>query len=243
MGEIKKYKTELHCHSGDVSNCANASAEYIVSRYVEAGYSTVVLANHFSRHTFGGDKQKYNKYLDLNGKSDCWDSMVDFFLEGYHNLRKAAQGKLNVILGMEYQPFKGTNNDYLVHGVTEEWLRGSECILEFSIGEMSEYLHSSGMLLYQAHPFRNDMTVKKPEYFDGYEVYNGHIFHNSRNGIADMWADLYKKKKISGTDFHESRHIPCGGIVTTVPIDSTELLLEILIEEKYELIKDIKELL
>lgn len=243
MNTQNKYKTELHCHSVDVSNCADASVEYIVERYVEAGYTTLILANHFSRHTFGGNKGKYTRFLEENGLDDSWSSKVRFFLNGYHLLQNAAVGKLNVILGMEYQPFDGTDNDYLVYGLTEELLETSECIMSFSIGEMSEYLHSHGLLLYQAHPFRNGMTVKNPKYFDGYEVYNGHIFHDSRNRIANEWADLHEKKKISGTDFHESRHIPCGGILTDLPITSTEQLLITLKSEEYELIKDVKKLI
>ena len=243
MDTIKKYKTELHCHSGDVSNCADVTAEYIVSRYVDAGYTSLVLTNHFSRHTFGGNKNKYPLFLEEHGLTDCWDSKVDFFLRGYHNLKKAAEGRLNVILGMEFQPFTGTDNDYLVYGVTEDWLRSSECIYTFSLKEVAEYFHSSGLLFYQAHPFRNGMTVAKPDYFDGYEVYNGHIFHNSRNRIADAWADLHGKKKISGTDFHESRHIPCAGILTDFPVTSTEQLVKTLSEENYELIKELDELL
>jgi len=243
MDTNKKYKIELHCHSGDVSNCSDATAEYIVARYVESGYDTIVLTNHFSRHTFGGSKKKYPLFLEQMGLSDCWGSKIEFFLSGYYKLKKAAGDKLNVILGMEFQPFDGTDNDYLVYGITEEWLVDSECIYEFSIKEMSEYLHKSGFLLYQAHPFRNNMTVKNPDYFDGYEVYNGHIFHNSRNGIADAWADINGKKKISGSDFHESRNIPCGGILTDSPVRSTEELIGFLKSERYSLIKELDELL
>lgn len=235
------FKTELHCHSGDVSNCSDVSAEYIVERYVAAGYSTVVLTNHFSKHTFGS--KKYIKFLEENGIGDSWDSKVDFFMSGYFHLKNAAKGKLNIILGMEFSPFQGTCNDYLIHGITEEWLRASECILSFSVSEMSEYVHASSFLIYQAHPFRNEMTVKRPEYFDGYEVYNGHIFHHSRNSIANAWADLHGKKKISGSDFHESRHIPCAGITTSVPIETSEQLLGTLSGEDYELIRDIKDLM
>lgn len=243
MNSNRKYKTELHCHSGDVSNCADASADYIVERYAECGYTTVVLANHFSKHTFGGNKNKYPSFLEETGKSDNWDSKVDFFLRGYHNLKTAAGERLNVILGMEYQPLTNDNNDYLIHGVTEEWLRSSPCIFDFSIKEMSEYVHSSGMLIYQAHPFRNGMTVKKPEYFDGYEIYNGHIFHDSRNSIASAWAEKHHKKKISGTDFHESRHIPCGGIITDSPILTEIQLVETLKDESYDLIRELEHLM
>ena len=87
-----KYKTELHCHTGDVSNCGKETAEYIVSRYIEAGYTSLVVANHMSFYTFTGSRKKYPEYLEKTGKSDCWQSKVDFFMTGYENLVKAADG-------------------------------------------------------------------------------------------------------------------------------------------------------
>ena len=232
-----KFKTELHCHTGDVSNCGQENAEYIVSRYLEAGYTSLVVANHMSFYTFTGSRKKYPEFLEETGKSDCWQSKVDFFMTGYENLVKAADGKLNIILGMEFREFNPKiENDYLVFGVTEEWLRASEKITEMSIKEMSAYVHESGMLIYQAHPFRNGMSVIDPQYLDGIEVFNGHIFHNSRNKVANLWADIHGLKRTSGTDFHEAKHVLIGGILTDYPIETTEQLVETLKNESYELI-------
>ena len=65
------YKTELHCHSGVVSACGRLSPERIVERYLEHGYSTVVITDHLSRYTFEAG--------NYGGKDD-WDEKVDFFL-------------------------------------------------------------------------------------------------------------------------------------------------------------------
>ena len=46
------YKYELHCHTGDVSQCAKISPEELVRRYDKAGYSGLVVTNHFSPSTF-----------------------------------------------------------------------------------------------------------------------------------------------------------------------------------------------
>ena len=66
-----KFKTELHCHTGDVSNCGQETAEYIVSRYLEAGYTSLVVANHMSYYTFVGSRKKYSNFLEKTQKSDC----------------------------------------------------------------------------------------------------------------------------------------------------------------------------
>lgn len=234
-----KFKTELHCHTGDVSNCGKENAEYIVSRYIEAGYTSLVVANHMSRFTFTGSRNKYPEFLEATGKTDCWQSKVDFFMTGYENLVKAADGRLNIILGMEFRDFNSSlENDYLVFGVTEEWLRASEKITEMNIKEMSAYVHESGKLIYQAHPFRNGMTVIDPKYLDGIEVFNGHHLHRSRNRVATLWADIHGLKRTSGTDFHEKVHFCCGGILTDFPIETTDQLVETLKTESYELITD-----
>ena len=117
-----KFKTELHCHTGDVSNCGKETAEYIVSRYIEAGYTSLVVANHMSPFTFIGSRNKYPEFLAKNGTTDSWQSKVDFFMTGYENLVKAADGRLNIILGMEFRDFNSSlANDYLVYGLTEEF--------------------------------------------------------------------------------------------------------------------------
>ena len=234
-----KFKTELHCHTGDVSNCGQEKAEYIVSRYLEAGYTSLMVADHMSPFTFEGSRGKYSDYLKATGKEDSWQTKIDFFLTGYENLVKAADGRLNIILGMEWREFNSqVANDYLVFGVTEEWLRESEKISQMKMRDMSAYLHESDMLLFQAHPFRNGMTIIKPKYLDGIEVFNGHNVHQSRNRIASMWADIYDLKRSSGSDFHEASHVCCGGILTDSPIETTNQLLETLKSGNYELVVD-----
>ena len=232
-----KFKTELHCHTGHVSNCGEEVAEYIVERYLEAGYTSLMVADHMSPYTFDGTYGKYCEYLKATGKEDSWQTKIDFFLTGYENLVKAAAGRLNIILGMEWREFNSKiANDYLVFGVTEEWLRASETISHLKAREMSDFLHQSGMLLFQAHPFRNGMTIINPKYLDGIEVFNGHNVHQSRNKIAAMWADIHGLKRSSGSDFHEAAHVCCGGILTDTPIKNASKLLEVLKSENYELL-------
>ena len=69
------FKTELHCHSTEVSACATATARHIVERYIDNGYSTLVLTNHLSKHTFKSHK------LDISHYS--WADKIKFFMDGY----------------------------------------------------------------------------------------------------------------------------------------------------------------
>ena len=240
----KKFKTELHCHTGDTSLCGRATSEYLVSRYLEAGYSTIVVTDHFNKTNLDMSK-KYLNYISEHDLKKNWNSKIDFFVNGYKNLKQAAEGKLNILLGMEFMSWEDKNfNDYLIFGVTEDWLRASKWIPDFTYQEMAIYAHEFGLKIYQAHPFRIKMSLADPKYLEGIEFYNGTVNVEANNSIAEIWAEHYGMKKISGSDFHEHIHKAVGGILTDHPIETNEQLLEVLSSEtNYELIKDMPELM
>lgn len=211
------YKIETHCHTAEVSGCARVTAEKTVELYKKAGYSGIILTNHFSEVTF----------KNVRGG---WKERIDFFMKGYHMLCSLAND-MDILLGMELR-CSDSHNDYLVYGITESFLRkynnSRTSLIDMKINEASEIIHSSGLLIYQAHPFRNNMKVVDPALLDGIEVYNGHNNHASRNDIAEMWADKYHLRKISGSDFHYPQHEGRGGILCEHRITNNKVLLEVL---------------
>ena len=46
------YQFDLHCHTKGVSKCGTVLPEEGARLYIEAGYSGVVITNHFNRYTF-----------------------------------------------------------------------------------------------------------------------------------------------------------------------------------------------
>lgn len=219
------FKTELHCHSCDVSACARVDCNTIIDKFVSSGYSTLVLSNHFNSWTY--------EHL----KSSDWNDWIDKFVSGYKRLKAASEGKLNILLGIELR-FDESCNDYLVFGVTEELLRAQEGIFKSNAREFHKIAQENGLLFIQAHPFRNGMTVTDPAALDGVEVYNGHKGHDSRNDIANEWADKFSLIKTSGTDFHYDYAPANAGIVTDEQITSMEQLIEILKGGNYTLIRE-----
>ena len=221
------YKTELHCHTAEVSDCATASAEWVVNKYIENGYDTLFITNHLSRFTFeDGKKQKYN------GSAD-WNEKMDFYFEGFRLVRDIARERnLNILLGVELRS-NTDENDYLIHGLDEEFYRNFPDILDAPLKQVIGRVHEAGGLFFQPHPFRNSITIKKPAMLDGIEAFNGHIGHDSRNDIANLWADKYGLIKLSGSDMHHEIHTPNGGILTDVPITSEKQLVEILKSGNY----------
>lgn len=220
------YITELHCHTGEISACATVPTKEIADLYAKHGYTTLTVMNHLSRFTFAPEKSKYN------GSND-WNEKIDFFMNGYHLMKEAADGRFNVLWGIELR-LNTDENDYLIYGVTEDFLRAHPKIMDISVKELSELVHTEGLLLFQAHPFRNSIRVTKPSLLDGIETYNGHPGHDSRNNIALTWAEQFGLKKISGTDYHHDYHFPTGGIVTEKPIRTNEELAAVLKSGEYE---------
>ena len=222
------FKTELHLHTAEVSDCATAPAKLSADLYAAAGYSTVVVTNHMSKYTYK------NKRFDHS--EDPWDVKCDYYMNGYHTMIEAAAGRFQVLLGMELR--SNTNdNDYLIYGMTEEFMRAWPKMMDMPLKELVPAVHEAGMLFYQAHPFRNSMKITNPELLDGIEVYNGHPGHDSRNDIAVMWAKKFNLLQSSGTDFHHARHVPDGGIETDFPITSNEQLVKTLREGNFTLIR------
>ena len=226
-----KFKTELHLHSAPVSACGKSYPEEIVQVYLEHGYDTIVLTNHFSRFTF-----KNKRMGDLSALP--WQEKVDYYMQGYHELKKAAEGKLNVIFGCELRS-NIDENDYLIYGLDEKFLRDNEDLYDIPTPEVSARIRAAGFLFLQAHPFRDNMMMVNPSLLDGIEIFNGNPQQDSRNDIARIWADRFGLIGTSGSDYHRTvEGAFAGGILTDEPITSNEQLLEILRSGEFEMIKD-----
>lgn len=224
------FKTELHAHNAEVSPCSSSYSETLVSEYVKAGYSTVVLANHFYDYIY-----QRHKGGALTGLT--WDEKADFFIEGYKSLEKAAVGRLNVIMAAELH-FPGSNNDYLCYGITEEFIRNTPDLFTLGEARFHDIAKANGWAFVHAHPFRNEMTVKPYSLFDGIEVFNGHIKHDSRNYLAASVAEHNPHLiRTSGTDYHDPGQPITAGIETENEIKDIEGLLSVLKSGKYTLIK------
>ena len=218
-----EYKTELHCHSRDASGCSSESAEGIVRKYLEAGYTTVCLTNHFCPDSKDDDDA-------------AWEAKVDKLYRAYDILTEAADGRLTILMGMELR-FSQNSNDYLVFGFDRDYLMTHRDIHRMGIGNYIRMAREDGLLTIQAHPFRNGMTVTDPRRVDGIEVFNGHPGHNSHNDVAELWAKQAGVIMTSGTDHHNPDHLPDGGIITAAPVTSVTQLIDLLKSGEYTLIK------
>ena len=223
------FKTELHCHSTLVSACGRITPAETVEKYLEAGYTSLVITDHISRDTFQSGNYR--------GAPD-WDAKVDFFLRSYNALREAAKGRLHILLGAEVRVDSHHAADYLLYGVSEDFLRKSGCLHHFHLADLSRVAREAGVLIVQAHPFRNHMVVTPPALLDGVEVFNASPAHSAfRCEIARLWAEHYNLIPTSGSDLHapNAQQI-AGGIETDEPITSNEQLLSVLKSRSYRIL-------
>ncbi len=206
---MSKYLVETHAHTSEVSRCARCYAPQFGDIFASLNYKTVFLTNHFTSYTF--------KKAGLH----TWDEWVDYFLRGYELAVEAAAGRFLVLLGMEIC-FDESDNDYLVYGITEKFLRENEGLTALSLKTFYPLAKENGLLVIQAHPFRCDMTLADPDYLDGYETFNGNPRHNSNNEIAALWAKKYRKLTTAGSDFHQPDDGGAGGMFFETDIRSNE---------------------
>ena len=132
---------------------------------------------------------------------------------------------------VQYRP-----DDYLVFGMPDELAMDNMRLFAMKPKESSALANENGFLFYQAHPFRNGMTVCRPDILYGIEVHNGHPGHDSRNDIALEWAEKYGLHKISGSDCHFAEGVGKAGIITREDILTDEALVNVLKSGNYELI-------
>lgn len=218
------FKTELHCHCKEISLCADANVDIVAQKYLDAGYSTIVLTNHFNYDTIRN--RDYKDYADF----------LDQYIDAAEKLQNRVGDQIKILLGMEIR-FSNNWNDYLVYGVTPEFLRENLNILDMSLNTFHELVNQHGMLLFQAHPFRFGMTTTNPQCLDGIESHNGHPHHNSNNDIAEVWAEKYKLLRSAGSDYHHEWDNPTSGIITERPILTQEDLLSVLRSGSFEIIR------
>ena len=220
-----EYKYEIHAHTKNTSWCGDIDAKDLVEKYKEAGYSGIVITDHYSPMTFH-ISEFFNK-----------KKAIDHFLEGYRRAKECETEDFSVMLGLELR-FYATVNDYLVYGVTEEMLYELPFLLSLYIKRASKILREKGCLFIQAHPFRKYITRAKPEYLDGVEVFNAKA-DKEANDNSLKWAEQINAKiKTSGSDCHRESGVGFGGIITKEPIKSNDDLLRILKSGEFELIKN-----
>lgn len=221
---MKKFVVEMHFHTSEVSSCAHVSAADGVHLLAESGYDALITTDHYTPDSF-----KKRRHLP-------WSEQVDWYLSGYEAAYEAGQKEnVTVLPGMEIR-FKEHSNDYLVFGIDRTFLLNYPDLYLMSLDTFSQLSREQGLLIYQAHPFRNNMTIANPDYLDGLEGINSNPRHNSRNTIAQAWANEHNLPIIAGSDFHQVGDQGSSRLIFPDLIRSNKDLTEALRSRQYQIV-------
>ena len=179
-------RIELHAHTTPASKCSEITPQLMVETYKNLGFDALVLTNHF----IVSESMSKGEYLD-------------FYMDDYHRTREIGdQLGLKVYLGAEIR-FTESNNDYLIFGVTRTMLEEIYDLLPYGVAHFRQRYKMPDSVFVHAHPMRPASQPIEPELLDGVEVFNTHPGHNSRIGLAALYAQENKIEIITaGSDFH-----------------------------------------
>ena len=109
----------------------------------------------------------------------------------------------DVILGAELR-FPENDNDYLVYGIDEAWLRGNPYMCCMSAREFFQKFHDQ-VLIIHAHPYRDGNTTVFEDAVHGTEIINGNPRHDNYNDRALELARRHPEYlRLAGSDTHQS---------------------------------------
>ena len=196
------YLYDPHTHTSETSRCGKMPAAEVVDRYVKNGFTGLVVTDHL-----------HPEYLNRIDTEHNWDAVMDHFLSGYHASKKRGdEVGLDVILGAELR-FPENDNDYLVYGIDEQWLRSNPYICCMSAQEFFDKYHDE-VLIIHAHPFRENSAPVQETAVHGAEVVNSNPRHDNSNERALALSRLHPEwYRTAGSDTHRVGDEACAGII------------------------------
>ncbi len=207
---------DLHVHTSNVSGCGRVPGKGVVQQYSQIGYQGVVITDHYFEGYFYGLGDMF------------WKDKVKKYLSGYVEAQNfGLRVGVDVFLGIEIQ-FHNDPNDYLVYGITPEFLVKYPKLYDLGLEEFRLLATENNLLIYQAHPFRSYNSPAKAKLLDGVEVHNGNPRHCSNNHKALDFAKQHQLRMISGSDFHQPEDLGRGGVVFKEKIKSNLHLVDLL---------------
>jgi hypothetical protein len=186
-----QYLYETHLHTNIASACAISNPEDYIRPYLKAGYSGIIVTDHF----FNGNT--------TIPKNLPWKDKIELFYSSYERARiEGDKQGLSVFFGWKHC-FE--NDEFLIYGLDKKWLIKNQDIMNLNRKELNQTVHSEGGAVVQAHPFRDRDYVKSiklyPNDVDAVEVYNsGNIAMN--DSYAYRYALKHNLPMTAGSNSH-----------------------------------------
>ncbi|MBE6837840.1 MAG: histidinol-phosphatase [Ruminococcus sp.] len=191
------YFYEMHLHTSEGSECGGSGGAEQALYYKSLGYDGIFVTDHF----FNG-----NSRINFTMPDESWGNKIEAFCKGYENAKKKGDEiGLSVFFGFEYA-FHGT--EWLIYGLSKEWLLENPHIMEMSPREFLEYVKKCGGFVIQAHPFREASYIDTirilPHHIDGMEILNTKNTDRA-NAVAELFTSLNEIPVTCGSDCHHDK--------------------------------------
>lgn len=224
-GRQMKFKYDLHVHTKEISPCARLSVEEIIDKYIEEGYSGLVLTDHFRKGYF------------RKCEREEWKEKTKEYFYSYDRAIEYCKDKdFYIGLGMEIS-FNNDTNDFLVFGFEKEDFMENEWMIEMGLKDFYNKFKDKAVII-QAHPHRQKgSTLEDINYLHGLEINNQNPRHNNNN---DLTRAIYEENPwligTGGSDVHQQEDLCTTGIYTNEKITSDKDLVKILRNKEFKII-------
>ena len=191
----KLLKIDPHVHSSGISLCSRVDYKQIVDEMKKLGYDGVILTNHCQKWYYPPEEHA---------------SFIEKVIAEYRAAEKYAQTQdFQVWLGIEVTLHEPHYADWLLYGVTEEFLRRSPCLYQLKQKELFDFCSEWGVLMVQAHPFREGHSPCDPKYMHGVEI-NCNARDIDKVAMVEEFAAKHKLLITCGVDYHQTNQYYFG---------------------------------
>ncbi len=214
----KILKIDAHVHSCGISLCSHLDYKQIVAEKKKLGYDGVILTNHCQKWYYPPEEHA---------------AFMEKVIAEYRAAADYAQTQdFRVWLGLEVSLYEPHYSDWLLYGVTEEFLRATPCLYQLNQQELFTLCEKWGVLLVQAHAFRSGHSPCDPKYMHGIEINcNGSDINNV--ALVEEFATKHKLLITCGVDYHQVCHDYVGGMFVGADCNSSvDFVKEIVKQEK-----------
>jgi predicted metal-dependent phosphoesterase TrpH len=125
------------------------------------------------------------------------------YVRAYRELKKHGEKLgLDVWFGAEVCLEKEDSREFLLYGITEDFILTNRDILDWDQRKLYEEAHKAGAIVVQSHPYRSYTSLGDLNLLDGIEAYNYHPNHTQPSDEFVAFAKSTGKIVTSASDFH-----------------------------------------
>ena len=193
----KVLKIDAHVHSSGISLCSAVNYKQIVEEKKKLGYDGIILTNHCQKWYYPPEEHA---------------AFIERLITEYREAAAYAKTQdFKVWLGIEVTLHEPHYADWLLYGVTEEFLRATPCLYQLKQKELFELCEKWGVWMVQAHAFREGHSPCNPAYMHGIEI-NCNERDIGNVTLIEEFAAKHKLLITCGVDYHQLWHDYVGGM-------------------------------